>query len=158
MPRVLLKMPTEEYYCGTASCYSDLWYSIITEMREIGLDVSIAQFEYLHEGIEWKEHTKKVVYQFYKLNNQFVARAWSENKFHYKLRTVWLLEATRFLFDTCKGKKELVPLKMRHILKWVHAELKLSPMQWPVVYIILSLNGIPLITPVDTSDIGCPLE
>ena len=149
-------MSKKSYYYGTDSRYSDCHLSIVTKLRDIGGRVSIAHFKYPHQAIEWKDRKKYAAEQFYKLNNQYIARAWSENEFHHRLRSFWLPDATRYVFETCHGEKELVPLEIRYILKWVNNVLELPMMKWPAVYVLSSGEDGPLITTVATNDGGQP--
>ena len=149
-------MSNELYYYGTASRYRDSRCCVVTKMRDIGGRVAVAHFEYPHQGNEWKDRNKSVVNHFYKLNNQYVARAWSEKEFHYKLQHYWLPDATRFVFETCHGETELVPLELRYILKWVNEVLDLPMMKWPNVCVMLSGEDGPLTTTVASNDVCQP--
>ena len=149
-------MANELYYYGAASRYSDLECSVVTKIRDIGGRAAIAHFNYPHQGIEWKDKHENVVNSFYKLNNQYVARAWSEREFHYKLQHCWLPNANSFVTETCHGEKELVPLELRYILKWVYEVLDLPTKQWPSVFVLLSGEDGPLTSVVASNDVGQP--
>ena len=149
-------MSNEFYYYGSERRYYDRHFSVVTKLRDLGGCIALAHFQYPHQGIEWKDRKKSVVEQFYKLNNQYIARAWSENEFYHRLRTCWLPEATRFVFDTCHGEKELVPLELRYILKWVNNVLGLPMTKWPAVHVLPSGEDGPLTTTVATNDVGQP--
>ena len=92
------------------------------------------------------------------MNNQYIARAWSENEFHHKLRNCWLPDATRFVYETCHGEKELVPLELRYIWKWVTDVLDLPMMEWPNVCVLSSGEDGPLTTTMATNDVGQPAK
>ena len=126
-------------------------------IKELGKSQSFAQFQFPHQGHEWKQTLKEVVDAFYKLNNQYIARAFSTKAYFHVLEHNWRPKAMRFLDSECSGEKELVPLELRDIIKWVDEQIGIEEMAWPPVHIELSRNGGTLITPVDVSKTGRPI-
>ena len=150
-------MTSDRYYYGTLRCYTSPTFAHKQMLQKSGRDQSFAQFQFPHEGHEWQQTAKGVVDSFYKLNNQYIARGFSENAYLHFLRNDWRPKAMRFLASECAGEKELVPLELRDIIKWVDDELEMDAMTWPPIYIESPLNGGTLITPIDVSTTGRPV-
>ena len=150
-------MTSERYYYGTLRRYRSPTFANTQMLKESGQDQSFAQFQFPHEGHEWQQTAKGVVDSFYKLNNQYIARGFSTKAYFHVLKNDWRPKAMRFLASECAGEKELVPLELRDIIKWVDEEIGMDEMAWPPIYIESSLNGGTLITPVEVSKTGRPV-